>query len=525
MLFRKLKGHISGFLDCHELLIFLLILFLGVFTRLFLLGSFPVGLNQDEASAGYEAFALLHSGMDRCGNQWPVLFVSWGSGQNVLYSYLTIPFIALFGLSAFSVRLVAALLGIAALPVFYCYTRRAGGRKLAFLALFLLTVSPWHIMISRWALESNLLPFFLLLGLDLFDRAQETPACLVGAAVSFGLSLYCYGTAFFFLLFFGIFCLIFLLRHQINQKIIFLSAVVFLIIALPITATQLINILQMPQISFLGLTFPRLTVTRQAATTIFSSSAPFGEAIKNFLDFCRILYTGSDGLLFNSFAPFGLFYFFGLPLSVLGFAILIGRCRKKTANRQDFIMLLALAAAVLSSFFIAPNINRMNMAYLPILYLSAVGLNWLIGKYRPACFISLAAYGLSFVFFLWTYFTIYPAQLSQLFFQGLGPALEYAAAKHADREYVTNEVNMPYIFVLFYDEVPPEDFASSVRYENPVGAFRSVRSFGKYRFGWDAPDPAEVYVIDQSELSQFDSRWSAVSFGQYYVLIPISFDN
>ena len=524
---RKLSTYASrilGFLCCNEAAVFLMLLILGSFFRSFLLGSFPFGLNQDEASAGYEAFSLLRSGMDRCGNPWPVLFVSWGSGQNVLYSYLTIPFVALFGLSEYSVRIVSALFGAAALPIFYFFARRAGGKRLAFLALFILAVNPWHIMISRWGLESNLLPFFLLLGIDLFERAQDKPVCLVWAAFAFGLSLYCYGTAFFFLFFFGIFCFIFLLRHPIKKKYILLSLLAFLITALPITATQLINVLNLPQLTVLGLTLPRLTETRQAVTTLFSSSAPLAQAADNLLGFCRILLTGSDGLLFNAVKPFGLFYLFGLPLSLLGFLVLVFRFSQRTINRQDVLMLSALAASFLSSLFISPNINRMNMAYLPILYLNAVGLDWIIGKYRPVAFLSFAVYWLSLFLFLSNYFTAYSAQLSQLFFQGLGSALEYAATIPADREYVTDKVNMPYIFVLFYDEIPPETFTSSATYENPNGAFRIVRSFGNYQFGWEEPDPSGVYVVYQSELAQFDARWTPVSFGQFSVLVPGRFN-
>jgi len=77
----------------------LALIVLGCVLRLAALGAVPCGLNQDEASAGYEAWALLQSGVDRCGKAWPVLFVSWGSGQNVLMSYLAMPFVALLGLS------------------------------------------------------------------------------------------------------------------------------------------------------------------------------------------------------------------------------------------------------------------------------------------------------------------------------------------------------------------------------------------------------------------------------------------
>ena len=54
---------------------------------------------------GYEAYSILNYGIDRNGNVLPVFLVSWGSGQNALYTYILIPFIKLLGLSSFSVRL------------------------------------------------------------------------------------------------------------------------------------------------------------------------------------------------------------------------------------------------------------------------------------------------------------------------------------------------------------------------------------------------------------------------------------
>src|SRR5579875_3235756 len=93
-------------------ILFWLILAIGVGFRVAGFPNYPPGLNQDEVSAGYESWSLLQYGTDRWGNPWPAYFPSWGSGQNVLYSYLTIPFIKVFGLTAFSVRIVSLLAGI-----------------------------------------------------------------------------------------------------------------------------------------------------------------------------------------------------------------------------------------------------------------------------------------------------------------------------------------------------------------------------------------------------------------------------
>ena len=48
-----------------ELICVLLLLALGFAVRLAALGSLPAGLNQDEASAGYDAWAILNYGIDR----------------------------------------------------------------------------------------------------------------------------------------------------------------------------------------------------------------------------------------------------------------------------------------------------------------------------------------------------------------------------------------------------------------------------------------------------------------------------
>ena len=72
------------------------LLLLGILIRVIRFGQFPVGLNQDEASIGYDAFATMYYGMDRNGYYLPMYPMSWGDGQNALYMYLSMPFISFF---------------------------------------------------------------------------------------------------------------------------------------------------------------------------------------------------------------------------------------------------------------------------------------------------------------------------------------------------------------------------------------------------------------------------------------------
>ena len=473
-----------------ELVTAILLLALGAALRLVAIGALPCGLNQDEASAGYEAWALLTSGMDRCGKSWPTLFISWGSGQNVLMSYLALPFVALFGLSEWSIRVPNALSGCLTLFVFWRLARRTGGARFGLLALFLLVINPWHIMMSRWALESNQLPLLLLAGVWCTTMARERPRALLGAAVCFALSLYAYGTAFFFLPVY-VLCAFLWLRRDVRPAVFAASAALFVVLALPITLTQVRDALRLPELCFLGVTLPRLTEGRQAATSVFGGGG-FAAAAENFRGFLQILRDGGDGLVWNAL-PFwkgGLLYFFGVPTAALG-ALRSVLDRKRRDGEAP--LRFALLSALLCAFLIRGNVNRLNMIWLPLVYFSALGCEtvgrWLgrwsavpLAGMLACCFVFLSAYGAAL-----------GGEGNVNFFPGLGGAIRAAEASGAETVYITDRVNQPYIFALFYTETPPEEFAGSVVYRNPDGAFRQVERFSGFVFR--DPEAADVQIL------------------------------
>lgn len=78
-----------------KLVFAVMLIIIGAFVRIFEFCAIPSGLNQDEA------FSILNYGIDSAGYHNPCYFVSWGSGMNVLESYLAIPFIKILGCSVF----------------------------------------------------------------------------------------------------------------------------------------------------------------------------------------------------------------------------------------------------------------------------------------------------------------------------------------------------------------------------------------------------------------------------------------
>jgi 4-amino-4-deoxy-L-arabinose transferase-like glycosyltransferase len=98
-----------------------LIFFIGFVLRIVGLSSLPSGFTPDEASFGYDAYSILHTGRDQWGKLLPLTLESFGDNKLPLYSYLTIPSIALFGLTEFAVRLPNAVLGSIAILATYVF--------------------------------------------------------------------------------------------------------------------------------------------------------------------------------------------------------------------------------------------------------------------------------------------------------------------------------------------------------------------------------------------------------------------
>ena len=503
-----IKNAYREMIERREWLPVALLLALGCVLRLAAVGALPCGLNQDEASAGYDAWALLTSGIDRCGDPWPVLFTSWGSGQNVLMSYLAIPFIALFGLSELTLRLPNALSGCLTLLVFWRLARRCRGPYFGITALALLVINPWHIMMSRWALESNLLPFFLLTGIWLTSAAKEKPWTLLGAAAAFGLSLYAYGAAFFFLPLYLI-CAVVWLRREVRAVPFCVSLALFLLLALPIAACQAINMLGTDEVRVLGLTLTKLTESRQAATSVFGGAS----ATENFRGFLEILWTQSDGLPWNSMPLLqgGIFYFFGLPTAAIGFLASVFK-RKDVSDEAP--VRIALVCALVCAFLIRCNINRINMIWLPLIYFSAVGWHLILSKLDSWAALPAAGILACFLLFFSAYCGAFGGRGNINYYPGLGSAIEYAETlRRSDTPvYITGWINQPYVFALFYTQPAPETFAETVEYRNPDGAFRQVERFEGYEFRH--PERCGVLILRRGEESGLTVRGA---FGDFLV--------
>ena len=64
-----------------EIVFIAVLLIVGAALRLIGLSELPAGMNQDEASIGYDSWAIANYGVDRNGYHNPVYPVAWGAGH------------------------------------------------------------------------------------------------------------------------------------------------------------------------------------------------------------------------------------------------------------------------------------------------------------------------------------------------------------------------------------------------------------------------------------------------------------
>ncbi len=114
--------------------------------------------------------------------------------MNALETYLEIPFIKLLGLSSLSIRIPQMIIGILILPAFYGCCKMIRNESfgiIGLIGLIVFTISPWQIITSRWGLEANLLPAFMVFGTYFLLKAVKNKYMLYPSMIWSLLILLC----------------------------------------------------------------------------------------------------------------------------------------------------------------------------------------------------------------------------------------------------------------------------------------------------------------------------------------------
>ena len=485
---------------CKENIPAFFILF-GILLRVVALGTLPGGLNQDEAFAGYEAWSLLNDSVDSFGYTRPVYFVAWGSGMNTLYSYLLVPLFFLFGKQIWVLRLVQAIFSCISLVVFFDLQKELFSKKMATLSLALLVISPWHIMMSRWGLESNLAPAFLLLGLWATVKSFKNTKYYLLMFLFYGIGLYSYAVLWIFV------PLLLVVQAIYGKKTgkmrfdryYFMGLLLFLLLATPLFLFVLVNFDFLPEIRNRIFSIPKLPHFREdevGGKNIFSNLYAL---------FCVLIYQ-NDGVLSNCAGNFGLYYRWTLPLQLLGLLRVVAISRKEWRDKHfcgEMFFLLYGVCALLLGCIIDSNINRINCIHIFMIFLLAEGLLFAAehfpGWVNRAIGVALL---ISFVGFFSYYCSVYKEAFNDAHFDGIEEAVEYAMTKGKD---ICVNDNISYSVIMYCSGVSSENYRDSVSYEPFTSGNFQVTGFLRFRFGYDLTQISydKVYLIDDDEMELF----------------------
>ena len=453
----------------------------------------------------------------------PVFLEAWGSGQNALYSYLMIPFIKLFGLNIITTRLPMVILGCISLIVWYYLLKNIKNERFALIGLVFLCICPWHIMKSRWGLESNIFPELVLMAITLIVMYLKTNKIykLYIAMVVLGLTGYAYGTAYLFL---PVFCLILfsylLYKHKINIKEAIISFLIIFIIALPIMLYVIINTFDLQQINLGFMTIPRLPVNRyESETTLFEGDILIS-FLRNFKDSIKLLIIQNDGLIWNSIPEIGIYYIISIPFLIIG--LLCSFDKKINKVEYEYVINIWFISAFLLMFvFKQANINRINILIFPTIYYIIKGIYYVMKmKKKVINSIIIILYITSFCKFMF-YYTKTDLNKNYTFTDNIKEVIEYVDKLDVEKVYIQYAFKEPYIYVLYYTNYNPYDFINTARYFRNEISFDNIKEFGKYKFyiPEEKNEKNVCYVLKKNNNLHLDEKeFKVIEFKDYVVL-------
>jgi 4-amino-4-deoxy-L-arabinose transferase-like glycosyltransferase len=368
------------------LFLLIVILVIAAFFRMWKLNEIPPGLYPDVALNGTQAFEALKTGNFK-------LFYPENNGREGLIMWLIALSFWIFGVSIWSIKIVAAIFGtLTILGLFLLVKELFDNENLALLASFFLATSFSHTLFSRIGFRAILLPFFLVFSFYFlfkgFKRWKIRDFIIAG--IFFGLGFYTYISFRFAVLILPSV----LIPHWLiykkpivhiqegQSKNFLLSAFYFLlttfIVALPI-----------------GLYFlkhPLDLIGRATPISIFAAKNPLKELVKSLVIHLGMFNFYGDANWRHNFAKSPMFPPVLGILFIIGIVLSLREILKKYNYQNKNYKLLSIFYFLLSTFFVMllpgiltregiPHFLR-TMGVIPVVYIFvALGFcsiyNWL----------------------------------------------------------------------------------------------------------------------------------------------------
>lgn len=454
------------------------ILAIAAVLRIIFLSKVPIGFYCDEAFDGYEAYCLLQTLRSSSGEFLPLFLKRFNIDYSeASFKYIIAPFIHVFGLNEFAVRLPAAIIGILTILVVYYIAKECFGKKVGLISALFLAINPWDIHFNRIAFRVNLLVLLFCLGMLFFIKSFRNPKYLPLSAAIFAVSLHTYTAGRVFIPVFLLALAIFFWEHLWSNKKQTLIAIAIFLPIFIFLFTQWTTPEGMVRVRSAGGIHNPL-ISAYSYLTYFSPKLLF--------------FTGHPDYRFSN-RSMGAFHYFELITIPAGLFFLL-----RENGKYKIILLLWLLLYPVPGFLISHYHANRGFVGAPIFaILSAYGISKILEQFRVSTkvYVSIIAFlaAASIAIFCKNYFVDYPNNSAYDWQYGIRDAIAYAEKSSYKCVVVSNDIGrscgQSFIFVAFYTKYPPAQYQANQLNKTDANGDRVM---GKYRIVKLPKDPAPV---------------------------------
>lgn len=487
-------------------IIFISIILITLFLRIYNLNNLPPSLNWDEVSLGYNAYSILKTGQDEWGQKFPLSFRAYGDYKLPLYVYADVPFVAVFGLNEWGVRLPSALAGVGTVIFIFLILKKLTQQwRIALWGALIIAILPWSVILSRIALEANLSLFLTAAAFYFFLVGIDKNRYLFLSALFFDLTIFTYNssrvvTPLLILLLSIIFF------KKLNNRFGLISLVIFLFfftVALPNALLQDSSarykwtaILDEGAINKIN-EWRGSAVLPPALATLQYNKITYvvPEVVKNYFSHFdpRFLFLIGGSHYQYSVPGQGLILMTLLPFLLLGLRKIFQEKHKWQWVLLVWLLLAPIPASITRD---APHALRALMMIPPVISIISLGMS--IKKWFNFSLVIILV--INFYFFWQNYSGDYVTNYSWSWQYGYKEVVDFIRQNESQYEqiFITKKYGEPHEFLLFYLQYDPAKFQNDqtlVRYSRSDWYW--VDGFDKYKFfnDWEMKDQSKGLLI------------------------------
>lgn len=415
-------------------IIFWCIIIVAIITRIAMWPNAFNEVNCDEAMTAINAKAIADTGKDIYGTSFPVYFNAWQyTGQSAMLTYIMAICIQLFGASTISVRLPLLIISIISLFVMYDFCKRIfKNSNISLVILALLAICPWHIMQSKWSLDCNLFPHFMLMSVYLLYIGLSNKKILYISMLMFALTMYTYGLSIYVVPLFLIALAVYLIiNKKVTVKDLIICILIYIAVSMPIILMYIVNFFRLEDIQIGPITIQYFKNAVRTNDMLLFSNNILQTLVHNINNLIKIIFIQYDKLPWNGIEEFGTIYSFSLIFFIIGLIYLIKK-NSDFNNTSSYIIKIWLIASIILGLNISDvNINRLNIIWYPMLILTGYGIYKVCASVKndkKIIYMIALIYCILFISFNYKYYTnhINIIETSFCWSNGIKTAIEYS---------------------------------------------------------------------------------------------------